>query len=319
MEDKTAPREPWMVAVWPGMGNVAIGAGAFLVNRLGMRAVEEVAAREHFDIQQVEVSKGLIKAPRLPRTVIYEWRGGAKARDLYVLVGEAQPSVGAYPFCHLLIERAAARNIRRIVTFASLASQLHPSQDPRLRAVATDQALLNELARLEVQPLDEGQIGGLNGVLLGAAAERGIPAICLLAEIPFFAAGVPNPKASKAVLEIFKTLAGVELDLTPLAEQARTVDKALIDLLDRMKQAAREASGEEEEGFLPAPADDEEEHEEEEPKPTIDPAVRARLERLFEEARTDRDKAFQLKEELDRHGVFREYEGRFLDLFKRAE
>jgi hypothetical protein len=38
---------------------------------------------------------------------------------------------------------------------------------------------------------------------------------------------------------------------------------------------------------------------------------------LFDAARQDRAKAFELKQELDRLGRFAEYEDRFLDLFKR--
>ena len=37
---------------------------------------------------------------------------------------------------------------------------------------------------------------------------------------------------------------------------------------------------------------------------------------MFAKAREDRAKAFELKEELDRLGVFDQYEDRFLDLFK---
>jgi hypothetical protein len=41
-----------------------------------------------------------------------------------------------------------------------------------------------------------------------------------------------------------------------------------------------------------------------------------RVERLFREARGDRAKAFELKRELDRLGVFARYEDRFLNLFE---
>jgi len=42
-----------------------------------------------------------------------------------------------------------------------------------------------------------------------------------------------------------------------------------------------------------------------------------RIEGLFEQAGKDRSKAFELKQELDRLGVFKEHEDRFLDLFKK--
>jgi hypothetical protein len=46
---------------------------------------------------------------------------------------------------------------------------------------------------------------------------------------------------------------------------------------------------------------------------------RQRIERLFAQAARDRSKAFELKQELDRLGLFKDYEDRFLDLFKHAD
>ena len=33
---------PWFVAVWPGMGNVAVNAGIYLLAKLGMHVVAEM-------------------------------------------------------------------------------------------------------------------------------------------------------------------------------------------------------------------------------------------------------------------------------------
>jgi hypothetical protein len=45
--------------------------------------------------------------------------------------------------------------------------------------------------------------------------------------------------------------------------------------------------------------------------------VMAKIEDLFTQASKDCPKAFELKQELDRLGVFKEYEDRFLDMFKK--
>ena len=42
-----------------------------------------------------------------------------------------------------------------------------------------------------------------------------------------------------------------------------------------------------------------------------------RIEQLFEQSVQDRSRAFELKSELDRLGVFKDYEDRFLDLFRK--
>jgi len=300
-------RDPWLIAVWPGMGNVAVGAGLHLVNALNMEPAGEIQARGHFDVQQIEVERGIAKPPRMPRSLFYRWRNPEGGRDLVVFVGEAQPAQGSYPFCHQLLEAAAPFGVKRVVTFASMASQLHPSQDPRVFGVATSEDVLAELEGLDVEPLREGQIGGLNGVLLGAGYERDLPGMSLLGEIPFFAAGVPNPKASMAVLEAFSALTGIEVDLEPLREQAVAVDDALMQLLERMK-GEMGAEDEDESPFAASAFDKPETGAEpDDDQPSIDPATRAQIESLFQEAERDRAKAFRLKEELDRLGVFKQF------------
>ena len=49
----------------------------------------------------------------------------------------------------------------------------------------------------------------------------------------------------------------------------------------------------------------------------LDYATRQKIEKLFGDAAKDRAKAFGLKRELDKLGVFKQYEDRFLDLFER--
>jgi len=44
---------PWLVAVWPGMGNVALGAGYYLLSKLSMQGVAEFEANDLFDVDYV--------------------------------------------------------------------------------------------------------------------------------------------------------------------------------------------------------------------------------------------------------------------------
>ena len=65
---------PWLVAVWPGMGHVAISAGYYLMAKLGMHLLAEFPALEMFDIEHVEVKDGLIQTSRLPRSRLFVWK-----------------------------------------------------------------------------------------------------------------------------------------------------------------------------------------------------------------------------------------------------
>ena len=53
-------------------------------------------------------------------------------------------------------------------------------------------------------------------------------------------------------------------------------------------------------------------------RPELSAEDRSRIETLFTQTAKDRAKAFELKQLLDKLGVFREYEDRFLDLFRKT-
>lgn len=319
MAEKLSLNHPWLVAVWPGMGHVALNAGVYLLAKLGMTQVAEYDTGDLFDVEQVEVKEGIIQAGRKPRNRLFVWPDPNHKHDLVVFLGEAQPPTGRYQFCRQLLAHVKEIGVERVFTFAAMATRMHPGHESRVFAAATDDETLEELKRLELTVLEDGNIAGLNGVLLGAAAEAGLRGACLLGEMPHIFAQLPFPKASLAILEAFDTLAGIDLDLTELAEQAKLVEERLGEFLAAAEEAG--GGGEEEEdenGGEEAAAEEQEEQPEPPQAEPRSPRRRERIEQLFEQAEKDRSKAFELKQELDRLGVFKEYEDRFLDLFKKA-
>lgn len=307
MNEDIKLNKPWMVAVWPGMGHVAMSAGYYLMAKLEMHLLAEFRTLELFDVEHVEVKAGLVRTGRLPRSRLFVWNDPAGEHDIVVFIGEAQPPTGKYAFCRRLIEFARELGVERVFTFAAMATQMRPGQPSHVFGAAADEESLAELKRLELRILEEGYIGGLNGVLLGVAAESGLRGSCLLGEMPQVFAQLPYPKAALAVLEIFATMANLEIDLDELREQAEAMDSKLDELLTQIEQAMsqQETAGDE----SPAPQTPEE--------PQLDHEDQRRIDRLFGQARRDRSKAYELKRELDRLGVFRDYEDRFLDLFKK--
>lgn len=309
-------RDPWLVAVWPGMGSVALLAGSHLLQQLGAQQVSELDAEEYFEIQDVEVTGGLIAAGRLPRNMFFQWKDPQGRHDLLIFVGEAQPTSGGHRLCQQVLEYALKRGVKRIFTFAAMATQLQPGGTPRVFAVATDQPSLNMVQSLGAEVLEDGQISGLNGVMLAVGLERGLPGVCMLGELPFFAVGMPNPRAAQAVLERFADLTGISMDYSELEQQAKVVDQHLERMLEQMSQGGQLSDVEEEEGNGgAAPAEPSGAPE----KQSLDSKARRRIEHLFARARHDKSKAFELKQELDRLGIFKQYEDRFLDLFRNAD
>src|SRR3984957_9519382 len=106
MADEIRLNKPWLVAVWPGMGHVAISAGYYLMAKLGMHQLAEFTAEELFDLGHVDVKGGLIRRGRLPQSRLFVWSDPSHQRDLIIFIGEAQPPIGKYAFCRRLIESA---------------------------------------------------------------------------------------------------------------------------------------------------------------------------------------------------------------------
>jgi proteasome assembly chaperone (PAC2) family protein len=232
-------------------------------------------------------------------------------QNLIVFIGEAQPPLGKYAFCRKLIEKVKNLGVEQIFTFAAMATQMHPEHESHVFAAAIDAASLADLKRQEVEVLEDGHIGGLNGVLLGVAAEFAMRGASLLGEMPHVFVQLPFPRASLAVLKAFSKIVGIHVNLDELAQQAYTVGEELGKILERAERAIESADvGEmEDRPFNPEPAEE----------GKLSTADERRLEQLLEQAREDRSKACELKRELDRLEVFKDYEDRFLDLFKTKE
>ncbi|QDU51421.1 PAC2 family protein [Gimesia panareensis] len=305
-------KSPWMIAVWPGMGNVGLTAGYYLMAKLGMELLSEYSPPELFDIDYVEVERGVIHTGMRPRSRFFLWKDPEEQHDLVILIGEAQPQFGKYTYCQKMVTYARDLGIERIFTFAAMATAMHPEHESRVFAAVTDPENLKEMRVNNLEILEEGNISGLNGILLGAAADKGMDGTCLLGEMPHIFSQLPFPKASLAVLQAFRLISGIEIDTSELVEQSKAMEQKLGELLSQVEKSMGEKKDlpEQQESF-------EESLQPEVPEePTLTPEESERIEELFEQAKQDRSKAYILKQELDRLDLFAEYEDRFLDLFK---
>ena len=212
MTDAPQLDRPWLIAVWPGMGHVALNAGYYLMSKLGMNQIAELSADALFDVDVAIVKDGLVQPPERPRSRLFAWKAPPGGRDIIVFIGESQPHLGKLSFCEQLIELAQEKGVERFFTFAAMATEMQPGSEARVFAAATEPPLLEEMAGFGVEVLDDGHIGGLNGVLLAAGAEKGMSGACLLGEMPHLFVQLLYTKAALAVLRVFLQLAKIAWD-----------------------------------------------------------------------------------------------------------
>jgi len=232
-------RSPYMVAAWPGMGGVAIIAANYLRQQLEAEEIGELDPYRFFSPAQVLIQDHLIQVPEFPESKFYSW-GENREHGLLIFTGSSQPESG-YEFAQQVLDVAEEFQVVRIYTFAAFPLLIHHSRQPGVWGTATDVELVEYLEGFGVQLMEHGSIGGLNGLLLGVAKERGIGGICLLGEIPVYATQVANPRASRAVLEVLLEMLGIEIDVSELTIWSERLEPDMDKLYSALPGDMREA------------------------------------------------------------------------------
>jgi len=300
-----------MIVAWPGMGEVAHRAVSYLLEKLPAEELGEIPSDGFFYPIESVIQDGLIDMPELPVTRLYFMKDKEAGRDLIIVLADAQPDASkAEEYCARLVSLARMFKVKQVISFAAMPQPMEHAQAPAVWYTATTKELLEQLKKHGMQLLSSGQISGLNGLFLGLAHREGFDGFCLLGEIPLYTIQIENPKASYAVLKALAGILALKIDFAELLEQAEAVDTQINGLLDYLKM-----------GPTPGPIG---EDEIEKIKKSLSQltklpvSIKDRIEKLFAQAKNDLSKANELKAELDKWSVYKEYEDRFLDLFKKT-
>jgi len=311
-------KKPYFIVAWPGMGEVAFKAASYLVEELKAEEFAEIQPEGFFYLTGSVVQSGILETPLLPQGKFYYWknpaakRAGSGKNDLVIFLSNAQPDLSkADSYAKIIIDLAKGLGVEMIVSFASMPQATDHTQDSRLWFAATDQKIKESLSKFNFGVLEDGQISGMNGLFLGMAKKAGLKGFCLLGDIPLYTIQIENPKASAAVLAGLGKILNMQINVQPLKEQAQVMETEINKLLDYLKLGSSGQSapiGEEEVELI---------------KKTLSQltklpvSVKEKIEKLFEKSRIDISNASELKVELDKWNVYKEYEDRFLDLFRK--
>ena len=290
---------PVMIAAWPGMGNVALGTVDYIRRSLKAVRFAEIKTDPLAALDAVEVRNGLSKIPKTPLSTFYYTKGP----DIILFEGEVQPAGRlGIELLNKVLGVAADLKVSRIFTGAAFPMPISYKDASEIYGAANKESLRDHLKDSGIRLMDGGHISGLNGLMLGFAAKKGIDAICLLATMPHYAISLPNPKASSAIIETLNRMLNISIDVHELMGYIKDMEERMAIIEEKVKDVITI----EEESIELYPH-----HEKKVPS-----YIMERIEKLFVDAKEDRNKASSLKNELDRWGLYSQYEDRFLDLFK---
>lgn len=225
-----------MLAVWPGIGNVAVIIANYLLDKLPFKDLAEIEASYFFDPTGVLSRNNVVETPHFPESRFYYWKNRKGSHDLILFMGDDQPGSKIYELAGCVLDVAVAFGVQRVYTCAAAVTRIHFTEQPKTWAVTTNKDLLKELGQYDLLRKGNLQIAGLNGLLLGITKERKIDGICLLGEVPAQTSRMENPAAALAILKIFPGLVGFNVDLTELAQTTH-------DITEQVKQATALAMG----------------------------------------------------------------------------
>jgi len=308
--DQPILQDPYFIAAWPGMGNVSFTAVNYLKDKLNARLLGEIAPADFFAPTGAIVTKQIVRPPETPKNQFFYYQSKTSGHDIILFLGSIQPIPHReYEFAKEMLKVAKSFGVKVVYTAAAAPSDMHFKNTPRVFAVPNHQDLFNQLIKYKVHFMGDGNIAGLNGLLISVASEMDMKGVCLLGEIPFFTAQIEFPRASLMVIEILTKLIHVKIDLVDLELYANQKEKEIEPLATLLTKDKSSSSviPDSENQIIP-------ESEEKVPK-----SAQLKIEKLFRQAEFDRTykNKMKLKEELDKWGLFDDYLDRFLDLFKK--
>jgi proteasome assembly chaperone (PAC2) family protein len=248
---------PVMIACWPGIGNIGIMAVDMLRRMVAAEEFGEIESWDFFYPKKILIRDGELKSLEFPENKFYFKK--TEKNDLLFFVGEEQPSDGrggyaegtkAYKMANLVLDVAQRFGCHRIYTSGAAVAPIHHTTRSRVWVVPNREELINEVKSYEntvlmseVEGRDgQGNITGLNGLILGVAKMRGLEAICVMGEIPIYIHGfpVPYPKGSRAVLEVLGAALAVNIPMDEINELIQKSDGEIESVYEKLPSEIRE-------------------------------------------------------------------------------
>lgn len=226
--------DPVLVCGMPGSGYVGKLAADHLVSSFKLKKVAEYTSATF--PPQVSVNEDGTAEP--PRGELY-FAHAKRGRSLFVFTADAQPttSEGEYELSDAVVKFVKKCGVKRVYTLAAYITGSF-SKSPKVYGAGTSKGMVGSLSENGVTMMKDGGISGMNGLLIGVAALRGLEGACLLGETSGY---VVDAGASKAVLEMLSKVVDLPIDTSKLEEKAEETQK-VISQLQAMAEQSREAA-----------------------------------------------------------------------------
>lgn len=154
------------------------------------------------------------------------------SNDLILLTGDSQPVVpgSEYVLSEQLLDLITKFKITNIFSLASYVTGTFVNE-PKIYGTATNPEIVKSFRSFNISTLDNGNITGMNGLILGLGKLRGIEGTCLLGETSGY---VIDAKASKNLLEILNKILGIKINMDEINKRSKDTEILIKNLEQQM-------------------------------------------------------------------------------------
>ncbi len=242
-------KNPVLLCGWPGIGNIGITAIETLKKTIEAEELGEIEPWDFFYPHKVVIQNGLLRDFEFPKNKFYFKK--LDKFDLIFFIADEQPAnvkrgyasgKKAYEIADLVLDIGLKFGCQRVYTSGAAVAQIHHTAKPRVWAVPNSVELIDELRNYrntvfmsEIEGgRGQGTISGLNGLMLGIAQKRGLEAVCLMGEIPYYLQSIPlpYPRASRSVLEVLTRILDIRMDFTLFDKYVEKIERSIEELID---------------------------------------------------------------------------------------
>ncbi len=235
-------RDPVLLAAfagWNDAAEVASGTLRFLMRQWHAEPCAEIDPEEFFVFTETRPQVRIVDSSRRhitwPQNQFFFARPPNSPRDFLVLVG-AEPQLRWKTFTRLILDYAAANNVKLVLSLGGLVADVLHSRAPVLTGSVAEPSLARRVSRLGLTGSRYEGPTGIVGVLGAECRERGIPSGSIWGNVPHYISSMSNPDVSIALARVVGDLFDLALDLSELERASvrfnAQVNRAIADDAD---------------------------------------------------------------------------------------
>ena len=214
---------------WNDAGDAASTAIRTMVETSGATALAEIDPEPFTDFATVRPHVRL--DDQRNRSIVWPttgiWSASLPGTDVILVLGP-EPALRWRTFCEQITGIAHRFNSPMGFTLGALLADVPHTRRTQIIGTATDSALLE---RFELERSRYEGPTGIVGVLHDALSRSGLPTASLWAAVPGYAAQLPSPRATSALLERLCSMMGTPAPVATVANQIADYDAKVAALI----------------------------------------------------------------------------------------